>query len=77
MKTMIKRMACVAAVAGLLAACGERVQTIGTGGKDEAPSAGTGKAFVAAGWKPGDKTSWESHMKARAQQGQNDYARIN
>lgn len=73
----MKRMACILAAVGLLAACGERTQTLGSGGKDVAPFAGTGKAFVAAGWTQGDKLSWESHMKARAQQGQNDYARIN
>jgi hypothetical protein len=38
---------------------------------------GTGKAFVEAGWKQGDKASWESHLKARSQYGQNDYTRIN
>jgi hypothetical protein len=64
----------------LLMACGEKPQTLetpGTGQRDAAPFSGTGKAFVDEGWKQGDKASWESHMKARTQQGQNDYARIN
>ena len=31
---------------------------------------------MAAGSK-GDKASWESHLKARSQYGQNDYTRMN
>ena len=61
----------------LLGACGEQRQTLGAGKKDVAPFEGTGKPFTAAGWKPGDKTGWESHLKARTQQGQNDYGRMN
>jgi major membrane immunogen (membrane-anchored lipoprotein) len=64
------------AFAMLLSACGETRQTLGTG-EDASPYAGTGKAFVDGGWKEGDQASWESHMKARTQQGQNDYGRIN
>lgn len=64
------------ALAALLCACGETPQTLGTG-KDASPYTGTGKAFVDGGWKQGDKASWESHMKARTQQGQNDYGRMN
>jgi len=29
------------------------------------------------GWKAGDKTSWEQHLKTRAQQGQNEYTKVN
>ncbi len=76
MKQVIKLVTACAALAGLLAACGERLQTLGAPGKDEAAYSGTGKAFMAAGWKAGDKVSWESQMKARMQSGQNDYARI-
>jgi hypothetical protein len=49
---------------------------LGTG-KDASPYTGTGKVFADGGWKEGDKGSWESHMKVRTQQGQNDYGRIN
>ena len=66
----------VVAVAALLSACGEQAQTLGTA-KDASSYTGTGKAFVDGGWKPGDKASWESHLKARTQQGQNDYSRMN
>jgi len=63
--------------AALLSACGERVQTGGTAKQDAAAFSGTGKPFVDAGWKQGDKTSWESHLKARGQNTQNEYTRTN
>jgi major membrane immunogen (membrane-anchored lipoprotein) len=61
----------------LLAACGDKAQTAGGAKQDAAPYTGTGKAFVDAGWKQGDKTSWESHLKARGQNSQNDNLTIN
>ncbi len=64
------------ALAAALTACGEKPQTLGTG-KDASSHEGTGKAFAAGGWKQGDKASWESQLKARTQQGQNDYSRMN
>jgi major membrane immunogen (membrane-anchored lipoprotein) len=72
----VKRAVCLMAVAALLSACGEKPQTLGTA-KDASPYSGTGKAFVETGWKPGDKASWESQLKARNQYGQNDYSRMN
>ena len=61
-----------------LAACGDKAQTLGdAGAKDVAAFNGTGSAFVAPGWQPGDKTSWEQHLRARMQRGQNDYAKAN
>ncbi len=66
------------ALLGALAACGDKPQTIGDGGaKDVAAFNGTGSAFVAPGWKPGDKSSWEQQLRARMQRGQNDYAKAN
>ena len=67
----------IAALSALLAACGERPQTLGAVTQDQSPFVGTGKAFAAGGWKQGDKASWESQLKARTQQGQNDYGRMN
>lgn len=64
-------------LAALLSACGESPQALGAGKQDAPPYSGTGKPYVEAGWKPGDKASWESHLKARTQQGQNDYSRMN
>jgi len=62
-----------------LAACGETPQTANRVKQDAAPWTGTGKAppFTAGGWKAGDRTSWEQQLKTRAQQGQNDYAKVN
>jgi ABC-type glycerol-3-phosphate transport system substrate-binding protein len=61
-----------------LAACGEKPQTLGSSAKqDAAAHTGTGKAYVETTWKQGDKTSWESALRARTQNGQNDYAKTN
>jgi predicted small secreted protein len=61
-----------------LAACGDKTQTIGQDIRsDTAAFQGTGKPFTAAGWKQGDKTSWEQQLKTRAQTGQNEYAKVN
>jgi hypothetical protein len=70
------RLGLVLAV-GLLAACSEKPQSLGTPAQDTAPSAGTGKPYAVAGWTAGDKTSWESQLKARTQYGQNDHSRGN
>ena len=60
-----------------LAACGDKPQTLETSKKDNAAFNGTGKAFANPDWKAGDKASWEAHLKARSQYGQNDYSRVN
>jgi hypothetical protein len=61
-----------------LAACTERPQTIASGGRTDVPAfQGTGTAFAAPGWKPGDRTSWEQQLRTRVQTGQNDYAKVN
>ena len=61
-----------------LCACGEKPQTLGTPKQDAAPFSGTGvAAFTDSGWKSGDKTSWEQHLKARMQNSQNDYSKAN
>ena len=60
-----------------LAACGEKPQSLGLP-KSDAPSfTGTGSNFAAPGWKAGDKAGWEQHLKARQQNSQNDYSRMN
>ncbi|MDI1244393.1 MAG: hypothetical protein PSV24_03205 [Rhodoferax sp.] len=63
-------------VAGL-AACGDRPQELTASKQDSAAYTGTGKPYVQRDWKPGDKASWESQLKARNQYGQNDYTRMN
>jgi len=64
----------VAAMGLALSACSDHPQTMhGFQHHDAAPYTGPQKAFTDAGWKVGDKASWEEHMKARTQRGQNDY----
>ncbi len=68
------------AAALALAACGDKAQELNSGSaskQDAAAYTGTGSAFVAQGWKPGDKASWEQHLKTRMQNGQNDYSKAN
>jgi hypothetical protein len=69
-------LAIVGAVA-LLAACGDKTQTIGQDIRSDTPAfQGTGKAFAVPGWKQGDKASWEQELKTRTQ-AQNDYVKVN
>jgi hypothetical protein len=64
----------VAALA-LVAACGEKPQSMGGVKSDVAPFQGVSTQYAAPGWKAGDKTSWEQGLKARAQNTQNEYSR--
>lgn len=78
MQQVLPRIA-LAAAALALVACGETPQDLtGQGVKqDDAPYAGVGSSqYAQAGWKVGDKASWEQQLKARAQYGQNDYTRM-
>jgi hypothetical protein len=56
-----------------LAACGEKPQTAAIGKNDVSAYQGTQNGFATAGWKAGDKTSWEQGLKARGQNTQNEY----
>ena len=74
----MKRNLILMAAVLALAACTEKPQTLNTGVKlDAAPFQGANANFTAPGWKQGDQTSWEQHMKTRTQMGQNDYAKVN
>lgn len=73
----MKRIALLLTTVGLLAACGEKPQTVGIPKSDSPAYAGTGSSFTAPGWKAGDKAAWEQQLKARQQNGQNDYSRMN
>lgn len=69
-------LAAVATI-GLLSACGKAPETPAgmTAGKSDKPAyQGAADAYMAQGWKAGDKASWEQHMRDRTQ-GQNEYAR--
>ncbi|HZY17557.1 MAG TPA: hypothetical protein VFE82_03700 [Ramlibacter sp.] len=73
------RVVLLLAAAAALAACGEKPQTASGVKSDAALYSGTGTAmpFSAAGWKAGDRTSWEQQLRTRAQMGQNDYTKVN
>ena len=73
----MKNTLLIIAAAAALAACGEKPQTADGAKQDAAPYTGTGKPYVASGWKQGDKASWESQLKTRGQNGQNEYNRTN
>jgi hypothetical protein len=60
-----------------LAACGEDPQVANRVKQDSAVYQGTGMPYQAAGWKPGDRNSWEQHLKVRTQNGQNEYVKTN
>ena len=67
-------------IAMALVACGDKPQATNPGSaskQDAAAFAGTGSAYMDKGWKPGDKASWEQHLKTRMQNGQNDYTKAN
>lgn len=67
----------IAASVLMLAACGDKPQTLGTARGDAPAYSGTGKPFAEQSWKQGDKTSWESQLKARGQNSQNEYTKTN
>ena len=72
MRTLVVSMA----LGLVLAACGEREQTIASssGRKADSPSwQSDSTAFAAPGYKPGDKAAWEQQLRTRAQS-QNDFA---
>ena len=71
---MMKRISLLMLSVAALTACGEKAQTLGT--KNDATAySGAANSFVDAGWTAGDKTSWEQHLRARAQYGMNDNTR--
>jgi hypothetical protein len=71
---MIQRISLLLLSVAALTACGEKAQTLGT--KNDATAfSGASNSFVAPGWTAGDKNSWEQHLRARAQYGQNDNSR--
>ncbi len=77
MRAAVLRSAAVAvALCAGLAGCGEKAQTAKVRKSDVAASQGSAAAaYQAPGWKSGDATAWEAHLKARSQN-QNEYVRI-
>ena len=69
------------AVAVPLSGCGEKAQTLDAGSARKADAKGwegvtVGNEYSANGYKAGDKTAWETHLKSRAERGQNEYSHI-
>lgn len=73
----MKRLVIIAALMAALAGCGEKPQALATSARDVPAHMGTGSAFTAPGWTAGDKSGWEQQLKARQQNSQNDYSRMN
>ena len=74
----MKKIAFIAIASAALVACGDKQQTAATPTKDATPYSGTGVAsFTAPGWKAGDKVAWEQQLKARMQNTQNEYSKVN
>lgn len=75
----VRSMGLAALGAGVLLAitgCSEAPQTASPPRSDMPAYNGTGvAAFTQPGWTVGDKASWASELRTRAQQGQNDYYR--
>jgi hypothetical protein len=71
----VKTVLILSAAVLMLAACAEREQTASGIKSDVEPFQGTDRQFMAKGWKPGDRNSWEQEMKVRTVQGQNEYAK--
>jgi len=67
-------VACLALAIGATG-CGEKPQVKVAGANDLSAFKGTTGPYGDAGWKPGDQVSWEGHLRARAQYGQNEYSR--
>ena len=71
---MMKRLSLIVLSVAALTACGEKAQNLGTK-KDATAFSGAENHFVQPGWTAGDKNSWEQHLRARGQYGQNDHSR--
>ena len=65
--------ACVSLLLGLNA-CAEKPQTATPRKADQKVWQGTDNPYTVAGWKAGDKSSWEDQTRTRAQN-QNEYNR--
>ncbi|MEO8080262.1 MAG: hypothetical protein ABI641_07005 [Caldimonas sp.] len=64
-----------AALAVLVSACGEKVQTVPMAGArkvDEKSWVSNNNPYVAPGWTPGNEASWDAQLRNRAH-AQNDF----
>lgn len=72
------RALALSAIALALFGCGEKSQSQADAriSGDTQPWQGAHDPFVAKGWTPGNKTTWENQLRSRAQY-QNEYVKIN
>ena len=73
----LRTIALLSLCGAMLAACGEKPQTIGASHRKSNAQAYQGAPddpFVVKGWTPGDKTSWQNQIHQR-NQNQNEYNR--
>ena len=75
---MIRTVLVVSLAALAFAGCAEREQTASGIKTDTAPFNGTNKQppYTTVGWKPGDRGSWEQHLKVRTVNAQNEYVKV-
>ena len=76
MKQGLWGMAAGLAMVFLVAACGEKDQTMQASGKrkiDEKAFIANDNPYVAPGWTPGNEASWNAQLNKRVQ-GQNDFS---
>ena len=61
-----------------LAGCAEHEQSASGIKSDAEPFSGTSKQppFMAVGWNPGDRATWEQQLKVRTVNGQNDHVKV-
>ena len=72
----VARTIALALFALAAAGCSEKPQTASTAKKTDAKGYElAASSHVADGWKGGDKTAWDSQLRARAQRGQDEYPR--
>jgi hypothetical protein len=72
----MKRLGLTLLAVAFLTACGEASQSAKANKHDAAAYSGAAQSFTSPGWTVGDKTSWDSQLKVRAQYGQDDFSRM-
>jgi hypothetical protein len=72
------RIALISLSTLLLGACAETSQSQADARKvsDTSPWQGANNSYVAKGWSPGDKVSWDAQLRTRTQH-QNEYLKVN
>ena len=73
---MMRGTIALAMMAAATAGCGDKPQSAGTTKKSDTKGWELAQSgSLAEGWKGGDQAAWETQLRQRAQQGQNEYSR--